>query len=177
MKSPASLSSLQSSFPPASPRTFTSRHILTSKMGSSPVPQPTMSPALTSHQLQAVASTSQRRKYHSPLPFHTAQVFENWEHWPIRVTRADPNVVNNSQDSVEILFKRVDRNSRVVNVHSNDMMVPINASEEISAKFSWHEDELINEFQRTFDEIGKDNRFFGFFCVWLSSIPTLIDTK
>ncbi|MBW0586808.1 hypothetical protein O181_126523 [Austropuccinia psidii MF-1] len=31
------------------------------------------------------------------------------------------------------------------------------SSEEIAAKFAWYEDELINDFQREFDYLGRDN--------------------
>ncbi|MBW0515061.1 hypothetical protein O181_054776 [Austropuccinia psidii MF-1] len=110
-----------------------------------------------SHQLQPVASTSQRREAWLTLTFPSAQVFLNWEFWPIRVTREDPTVVNEGQDGVSRLFRRVDRNIREVIVYSNNRMVCGTASEEMASKFSWYEGKLMNKFQRTFDDLGKDN--------------------
>ncbi|MBW0493358.1 hypothetical protein O181_033073 [Austropuccinia psidii MF-1] len=126
-------------------------------MKPSPIPQPRPSPLHTSHKLQPVARTSQRREDWSPFPFPTTQVFQNQELWPIRVTREDPTVVNEGQDAVARFFRIVYRNSTEVIVYYNDRIIPGTASEEMAANFSWYEDELINESQRTFDDIGKDN--------------------
>ncbi|MBW0467351.1 hypothetical protein O181_007066 [Austropuccinia psidii MF-1] len=103
------LSSIPSSVPPPSTKPSTSRPILASPMKPFPNPQPRPSPPT---KLRPVASTSQRREDQSPLPFSAAQVFQNWERWPIRVIREDPNVLNEGQDSVSRLFRRVDGNSR-----------------------------------------------------------------
>ena len=61
------------------------------------------------------------------------------------------------QDSVARLFRQVDRNSREVIMYVNYKTIPGTASEEMASKFSWYEDELINDFQRTFDDLGRDN--------------------
>ncbi|MBW0516449.1 hypothetical protein O181_056164 [Austropuccinia psidii MF-1] len=114
---------------------------------------------VTSHQLQPVSSSSKRREDCSYLPFCAAQVFQQREHWPSRVTREDPNMANEGQDSVVRLFIRVYRNSREVITYANGRMIPGTASEEMATKFAWYEDELINDFQRTFDDSGRDNQF------------------
>ncbi|MBW0530564.1 hypothetical protein O181_070279 [Austropuccinia psidii MF-1] len=69
------MSSLPYSVPPPSPRPSTSRPILPSPIKSSPIPQPRTSPALTSHPLEPVASTSQRREYWSPFSSPASQLF------------------------------------------------------------------------------------------------------
>ncbi|MBW0490887.1 hypothetical protein O181_030602 [Austropuccinia psidii MF-1] len=125
-----------SSVPHPSPKSSTSRPILASKMNSSPITQPRSSPVLTSHQLQTVARASQRRDDWSPLPFPDSQVFQNWEHWPIRVNREDPAVGNEGQDAVAKLFRKVDRNIREVIVYASDRMIPGTPSEGMAAKFS-----------------------------------------
>ncbi|MBW0500702.1 hypothetical protein O181_040417 [Austropuccinia psidii MF-1] len=125
-------------------------------MKPSPIPQPRLSPVLTSKQFQRVASTS--RKYNLfPLPFQDTQVFQNREHWAIRATREDPNVVNKGKDGVDRLFGKVNRNSREVIIYANDRMIPGTSFEEMASKFSWYGDELKKNFQRTFDYFSKDN--------------------
>ncbi|MBW0474699.1 hypothetical protein O181_014414 [Austropuccinia psidii MF-1] len=151
------LSSLPSSTPPPSPKPSTSSPFLALPMKPCPIPQPRTSPILTSHKSQPVASTSQRREAWSLLPFPATQVFQKRESWPIRVTREDPTVVNESQYSLAKLFRSVDRNSREVIVYAHDRIVLGNASEEMDSKFAWYEDELINKLQRTFDDLGKDS--------------------
>ncbi|MBW0512811.1 hypothetical protein O181_052526 [Austropuccinia psidii MF-1] len=146
-----------SSISPPSPKTPTSRPIPVSPMKPSLIPNPRPSPILTSHQLKSVASTIQKRQDRSPLPFPAAQMFQNWEHWSITVNREDPTVVHEGQYAVSRVFRRVDRSSRKVIVYSKDRLIPDTALEEISSKFSWYKDELINEIQRTFDVLGKDN--------------------
>ncbi|MBW0473714.1 hypothetical protein O181_013429 [Austropuccinia psidii MF-1] len=141
------------------------------------IPQPRKSPVLTSHQLKPVASTSQRREYQSLLPFPAAQVFPNCGNWAIRVTREDHSVVNEGQDAVVRFLRRVDRNSRERIEYANDRMIPVTASEDKAARFAWYEDELINIFQKAFDDVGKDNYIVGFVCVWMYFISTFIDTK
>ncbi|MBW0477436.1 hypothetical protein O181_017151 [Austropuccinia psidii MF-1] len=115
------------------------------------------SPIFTSQQLQPVASSSRRREELSPLLFPAAQVFQQRENWPIQVTREDPNKESENQDSVARLFRRVDRNSWEVIEYSNDRTIPGTASEEMVEKFAWYEDEPINDFQRNFDGLGRDN--------------------
>ncbi|MBW0476725.1 hypothetical protein O181_016440 [Austropuccinia psidii MF-1] len=112
---------------------------------------------VTFQQPQPVASTSRRREELSPLPFPADHVFQGWDRWPIRVTREDPNTASKNQDSVARLFRRVDRNSKEVIMYANDRTIPGTASEEMAAKVSWFEHELINYFQRTFDHLGRDN--------------------
>ncbi|MBW0479748.1 hypothetical protein O181_019463 [Austropuccinia psidii MF-1] len=112
---------------------------------------------VTSQQLQPVASSSRRREDHSPLPFPVTKVFQQRECWPILVTREDPNMESEGQDAVSRFFRRVDRNSREVIMYDNDRTIPGTASVEITAKFSWYEDEFINDFHRTFDAFGGDN--------------------
>ncbi|MBW0483017.1 hypothetical protein O181_022732 [Austropuccinia psidii MF-1] len=98
------LSSVPYSVPPPSPKSSTSTPILASPVKQSPILQPRPSPVLTSNQLQPVASTSQRRDDWSPLPFPAPPVFQNWERWPIRVTREDPTVGNEGQDAIARLY-------------------------------------------------------------------------
>ncbi|MBW0566964.1 hypothetical protein O181_106679 [Austropuccinia psidii MF-1] len=114
-------------------------------------------PIVTSQQLQPVASSSRSGEELSPLPFPAAQVFQQREHWPIRVTREDPNMASKNKDSVARLFKRVDGNTRELILYANDKDIPGTASEEMAEMFSWYEDELINNFHRTFDNLARDN--------------------
>ncbi|MBW0570048.1 hypothetical protein O181_109763 [Austropuccinia psidii MF-1] len=111
----------------------------------------------TSCQLQPETSSSRRSNCLSPLPFPAAQVFQRRDPWPIRVTREDPNVVSENQDAVARILRRVDRKSREVIMYANDRMIPGTASEEMASKFAWYEDELINDFQRAFDYLGRDS--------------------
>ncbi|MBW0495330.1 hypothetical protein O181_035045 [Austropuccinia psidii MF-1] len=94
----------------------------------SPIPQPRISPIVTSQQLQLVAISSRRREELLPLTFPATQVFQKRECWPIRVTREDPNMVNEGQDAVARFFRRVERNSREVINYANDRMIPGTAS-------------------------------------------------
>ncbi|MBW0577505.1 hypothetical protein O181_117220 [Austropuccinia psidii MF-1] len=143
------LATIPTSIYPASPHSSHTRPPL------NPAVRP--SPIVTSQQLQPVASTSRRREELSPFPFPAAQVFQNWDQWPILVTREHPNTASYNQDAVDRLFRRVDRNSREVIMYANDRSIPRTASEEMASKFSWYEDELINDFQKTFDYLGRDN--------------------
>ncbi|MBW0579407.1 hypothetical protein O181_119122 [Austropuccinia psidii MF-1] len=93
----------------------------------------------------------------SPLPFPASKVFQRRESWPIQVTIEDPNTASENQEAVARLFRRVDRNSKEVIMYANDRTIPGTASEYMAAKFAWYEDELMNEFQRTFDNLGRDN--------------------
>ncbi|MBW0571169.1 hypothetical protein O181_110884 [Austropuccinia psidii MF-1] len=151
------LASIPTTIPPPSPSTSHARPALNPAVRKSPVQQSRNSPSTTSHQLQPVASSSKRREGLSPLPFAAAQVFQRRERWPIWVTREDPNAASENQEAVARLFRRVDRNSREVSRYANDRTILGTASEEMAAKFSWYEDEFINDFQRTFDELGRDN--------------------
>ncbi|MBW0504245.1 hypothetical protein O181_043960 [Austropuccinia psidii MF-1] len=114
---------------------------------------------VTSQQPQPVASTSRRREELSPLPFPAAQVFQHRDQRPIQITREDPNTASANQDAVARLFRRVDRNSREVIMYANDRTIPGTASEMMAAQFSWYEYEFINDFQRAFDDLGRDNKF------------------
>ncbi|MBW0500456.1 hypothetical protein O181_040171 [Austropuccinia psidii MF-1] len=104
-----------------------------------------------------MASSSRRRDGLSPLPFTASQVFQRRDLWPIQITREDPNVESENQEAVARLFRRVYRNSREVIMYANARTIPGTASEEMASKFAWYEDELINDFQRTFDDLGRDN--------------------
>ncbi|MBW0591609.1 hypothetical protein O181_131324 [Austropuccinia psidii MF-1] len=107
-----------------------------------------------SSNLKPVASTPNRsRVERSPLPLPDAEVPSRIENYPVRVTREDPNVVTEPQDSLERLFRRVDRNSREIVAYLNDRIIPEAASEEIDSRYVWYEDELINELQRNFNEM------------------------
>ncbi|MBW0511449.1 hypothetical protein O181_051164 [Austropuccinia psidii MF-1] len=103
-----------------------------------------------------MASSSRRRDGLSPLPFPAAQVFQRRDCWPIQITREDTNAASENQDSVARVFRRVDRNSTEVIMYANDRTIPGTASEEMAEKSAWYEDELINDFQRSFDDLGKD---------------------
>ncbi|MBW0574180.1 hypothetical protein O181_113895 [Austropuccinia psidii MF-1] len=129
------LASIPTMIPPPSPTTSHSRPALNPAVRPSPVQPSRISPITTSSQLQPEASSSRRRD----------------------VTREDPNAASENQDGVARLFSRVDRNSREVIMYANNRMIPGTASEEMAAKFAWYEDELINDFQRTFDDLGRDN--------------------
>ncbi|MBW0576810.1 hypothetical protein O181_116525 [Austropuccinia psidii MF-1] len=146
-----------STIPPASPNASHTRPALNQLVRPSPIPQFRNSPMVTSQQPQTVASTSRRREELSPLPFPAAQVFQFRDEWPIQVNREYPKMESDNQDAVARLFRRVDRNSREGIIYSNDRTIPGTASEEMAEKFARYEDELINDFQRTFDDLGRDN--------------------
>ncbi|MBW0589919.1 hypothetical protein O181_129634 [Austropuccinia psidii MF-1] len=151
------LATICTSIPPASPHSSHTRPALNPAVRQSPIQRPRNSPIVTSQQLQPVASTSRGREELCSLPFPAAQVFPPRDQWPIQVTREDPNTASENQDSVAKLFRRVDRDSREVIMYANDRTIPGTASEEMAAKFAWYEDELINDFQKTFDNLGRDN--------------------
>ncbi|MBW0468389.1 hypothetical protein O181_008104 [Austropuccinia psidii MF-1] len=94
---------------------------------------------VTSQQLKPVASSSRRREDQLPFPFPAAQEFQQREHWPIQITRKDPNMANDGQDAVDRLPRRVDRNGREVITYANDRLIPGAASEEMASKFAWYE--------------------------------------
>ncbi|MBW0549845.1 hypothetical protein O181_089560 [Austropuccinia psidii MF-1] len=141
----------QSQVIPSTPRTF--QPILASIPTTIPPPSPTTSHARPALNPEVRPSPVQPSRI-SPM---TTSLFQRRDRWPIRVTREDPNAASENQDAVARLFRRVDRNSREVIMYSNDRMIPGTASEEMAAKFAWYEDELINDFHRTFDDLGRDN--------------------
>ncbi|MBW0554242.1 hypothetical protein O181_093957 [Austropuccinia psidii MF-1] len=145
------LATVPTSLPPTSPSSSHARPALAQAVRPSPI--------ITSQQLQPMASSSRRRDGFSSLPFPAAQVFQRRDHWPILVTREDPNAASENQEAVARLFRRVDRNSREVIIYANDKTIPGTAFEEMAEKFSWYEDELMNNFQRAFDYLGRDNWF------------------
>ncbi|MBW0592082.1 hypothetical protein O181_131797 [Austropuccinia psidii MF-1] len=100
------LSPIPTTLPPASPSSSTTRPPL--------IPVVRLSPIVTSQQLQPVASSSRRREEISLFPFPAAQVFKKRWHWPIQVTREDPNMEIENKDSVARLFRQVDGNIREV---------------------------------------------------------------
>ncbi|MBW0505116.1 hypothetical protein O181_044831 [Austropuccinia psidii MF-1] len=151
------LATIPTSIPSASPNPSHNRPALNQTVRPSLIPQPRNSPMVTSQQPQPVASTSRRREEISPLWFPAAQVFQFRDQWPIQVTREDPNTSSENKDSVARFFGRVDRNIREVIMYANDSIIPGTASEEMAAKFAFYEDELINDFQRTSDDLGRDN--------------------
>ncbi|MBW0567310.1 hypothetical protein O181_107025 [Austropuccinia psidii MF-1] len=151
------LATFPTSLPPTSPSSLHARTALTQAVRPSPIQQPRNSPIITSQQLQHMASSSRRRDGFSPLPFPATKVFQRRDCCPIRVTGENPNAASENQDAVARLFRRVDRNSREVIMYANDRAILDTASDEIAAKFAWYEDELINDFQRTFDDLGRDN--------------------
>ncbi|MBW0514058.1 hypothetical protein O181_053773 [Austropuccinia psidii MF-1] len=134
------LATIPISIPPDSPHSSHTRPPFNSAVRPSPIQQPRNPPTLTSQQLQPVASTSRIRGELSPLPFPATQVFQHRDQGPIQVTREDPNIASDNQDSVSRLFRRVDRNSRGVIMYAKDRAIPGTASEEMAAKFSWYED-------------------------------------
>ncbi|MBW0571642.1 hypothetical protein O181_111357, partial [Austropuccinia psidii MF-1] len=147
------LASIPTTIPPSSQSTSHASPALNPAVRPSPSQKPGNSPITTSQQLQPVASSSRRRDGLSPLPFPAAQVFQSRDCWPIQITREYPNVESENQEAVARLFRRVDKNSREVIMYANDRTILGTASEEMAAKFAWYEDELINDFQRTFDDL------------------------
>ncbi|MBW0524752.1 hypothetical protein O181_064467 [Austropuccinia psidii MF-1] len=133
------------------------RPALTQAVRPSPIQQPRNSRIITPQQLQPMVSFSRRRDGFSPFPFPATQVFQRRDHWPIRVTKEDPNAASENKEAVARLLRRDDRNSREVIVYANDRTIPGTSSEDMAAKLSWYEYELINNFQRTFDDLGGDN--------------------
>ncbi|MBW0491519.1 hypothetical protein O181_031234 [Austropuccinia psidii MF-1] len=106
---------------------------------------------------KTVVSTSKRREYQFPLLFPAAPLFQKRENWPVWITREDPNMESKGQYSVDRLFEIVDRNSREVISYANDRMIPGTSSEKMASKFTWYEYELMNDFKRTFDYMGREN--------------------
>ncbi|MBW0510948.1 hypothetical protein O181_050663 [Austropuccinia psidii MF-1] len=151
------LASIPTNIPPPSPSTSHASPALNQAARPSPAQKSRNSPITTSHQVRPVTSSSRRRDGLSPLPFPSAQVFQRRERCPIWVTREDHIAASENQDAVARLFRRVYRNSREAIMHANERTIAGTASEEIAAKFAWYEDELINDFQKTFDELGRDN--------------------
>ncbi|MBW0574857.1 hypothetical protein O181_114572, partial [Austropuccinia psidii MF-1] len=150
------LASIPTTLPPDSPSPSHASTALNKAVRPSPIQQPRSSPIPTSQQLQPMASSSRRRDGLSPLTFTAAQVFQRRDCWPIQITREDPNADGENQEAVARLFRRADRNSREVIMYANDGTILGTASEEMAAKSSWYEDELMNDFQRNFDDLGRD---------------------
>ncbi|MBW0558059.1 hypothetical protein O181_097774 [Austropuccinia psidii MF-1] len=148
---------IPTSIPPASPHCSHTRPSLNPAVRPSTIQQSRNSPIVNSQQVQPMASTSGRREELSPLLFPAAQVFQHRDQWPIQVTREDPNTASDNKDAVARLFRRVDKNSREVIIYAIDRTIPGTASEEMATKFAWYEDELINNFQKTFDYLGRDS--------------------
>ncbi|MBW0467567.1 hypothetical protein O181_007282 [Austropuccinia psidii MF-1] len=160
------LATIATSIPPASPHSSHTMSALNPAVRPSPVQQSRSLPIVNSQQLQPVASTSRRREELPLLLFPAAQVFQPRDQWPIRVTREHPNMASDNQDAVARLFRRVDMNSREVIMYAYDRTIPGTASEEMAGKSSWYEFELINDFQKHFDYLGRDNEFpFPFLCL------------
>ncbi|MBW0557132.1 hypothetical protein O181_096847 [Austropuccinia psidii MF-1] len=151
------LAPIPTTIPPSSPSTSHARPSFNPALRPSPSQQPRSSPITTSQQLQPMASSNRRRDGLSPLPFPGAQVFQRRDHRPIQITREDSNTASENQEAVARLFRRVDTNSREVIMYANNRTIPGTSSEEIAEKFAWYEDELINDFQRNFDDLGRDN--------------------
>ncbi|MBW0509687.1 hypothetical protein O181_049402 [Austropuccinia psidii MF-1] len=152
-KFPTVLASIATCLTPASPSPSHARPALNQAVRPSPNQKPRNSPITTSQQLQPMASSSRRRDGLAPLPFPAAQVFQRRDGWPIPITREDPNGESENQEAVARLFRRVDKNSREVIMYANDRTIPGTVLEEMAAKFSWYEDELINDFKRSFDDL------------------------
>ncbi|MBW0492638.1 hypothetical protein O181_032353 [Austropuccinia psidii MF-1] len=151
------LASIPTSLPHSSPSSYQTRPSMNPAVSPSPIKQSRASPIVTSKQPQPEVSSSRRREELSTLPFPAAQVFQQRDCWLIRVTGEHPNMVSKSQDSVARLFNRVDRNSREVIMYASYRTIPSTASEEMAANFSLYEDEFINDSQRAFDHMGRDN--------------------
>ncbi|MBW0511607.1 hypothetical protein O181_051322 [Austropuccinia psidii MF-1] len=98
---------------------------LASPMRPSPVPQPRPYPMPPSSNLQTVDSTSNRsRDERFPLAFPAVEVSQRREHWKVRVTREDPNVVTEPQYAVSRPFRSVYRNHRQMIFYENDRIIP-----------------------------------------------------
>ncbi|MBW0517948.1 hypothetical protein O181_057663 [Austropuccinia psidii MF-1] len=151
------LATTPTSLPPDSPSSSTARPALIPEVRSSSIQKSRNSLIVTSQQLQPVAGSSRKREELSTFPFPYSQVFQQRDCWPIQFTREDPNKASENQDSVARLFRRVDINSREVIEYANYKTIPVTSSEEMAANLAWYEDELINDFQRTFDNFGRDN--------------------
>ncbi|MBW0503664.1 hypothetical protein O181_043379 [Austropuccinia psidii MF-1] len=140
------LATIPTSLPPASPSSSHSSPAMIPEVKPSPTQQSRTSPILTSQQLQPEASSSRRREELLPLPFPATQVFQKRDCWPIQVTKEDLNMASEKQDAVVSLFRQVNRNIREVIMYANNRAIPGTASEGMAEKFSWYEDELINDF-------------------------------
>ncbi|MBW0473203.1 hypothetical protein O181_012918 [Austropuccinia psidii MF-1] len=151
------LAFIPTSLPPASPSPSHSKLALNQAVRPSPNQKPRNSPITTSQQLQTMAHSSRRRDGLSPLLFSASKVFQRRDCWPIQISREDPNAASENQEAVARLLRRVDRNSREVIMYGNDRTILGTSSEEMAAKFAWYEDELMNDLQRTFDDLGRDN--------------------
>ncbi|MBW0531010.1 hypothetical protein O181_070725 [Austropuccinia psidii MF-1] len=133
------LSTIPTSLPHASPSSSTARPSLIPEIRPSPIHQSRNSPIVTSQRLQPVSSSSRRSEELSPFPFPATQVFQKRDCCHLQVTREDPNMVSENQNSVARGFRRVDRNSREVIEYANDRAIPGTASEKMAAKFAFYE--------------------------------------
>ncbi|MBW0542934.1 hypothetical protein O181_082649 [Austropuccinia psidii MF-1] len=134
------LASIPTTIPPPSPSTSHARPSLNPAVRPSPSQKPRNSPITTSHQLQPVASSSRIKDGLSPLPFPATQVFQRRDRWPIQINIEDPNAASENQEDMAGLFRRADRDSRVVIMYANDRTILGIASEDMAAKFAWYED-------------------------------------
>ncbi|MBW0483091.1 hypothetical protein O181_022806 [Austropuccinia psidii MF-1] len=123
------LATIPTSLPPASPSSSHTRSAMIPGVRPSPIQESRTSPAVTSQQLQPLASFSRIREELAHLLFPSTQVFQQRDCWPIQVTREDQNTVSENQDAVARFFRQVDRNSREVIMYSNDRTIPGNSSE------------------------------------------------
>ncbi|MBW0580407.1 hypothetical protein O181_120122 [Austropuccinia psidii MF-1] len=150
----------QSHLIPSTPRTFQPTSLPPASPNSSPIrpsliPAVIPSPIVTSQQLQPVASSSRRReelfrflplKSFNKGSFGPSELPEKSQIWWVKIKMLWPG-----------FFRRVDRNSRELIEYANDRTIPGTASEEMDEIFAWYEDELLNDFQRNFDHLGRDN--------------------
>ncbi|MBW0560691.1 hypothetical protein O181_100406 [Austropuccinia psidii MF-1] len=156
-------SAIPTSLPHSSSSSSHTRPAINPEVRPSPIQKSRASPIVTSQKLQPEASSSRRREELSTLPFPDAQVFQQRDCWPIRVTREDPNTACENQYSVARLFRRVHRKSREVIMYANDRTIPGTASEEMAENFAWYEDELIIWVEIT--------SFLFLVCVWFYFYP------
>ncbi|MBW0518763.1 hypothetical protein O181_058478 [Austropuccinia psidii MF-1] len=87
----ATIATIPTSLPPASPNSSNTRLSMIPSVRSSPIQQSRTLAIVTSQQLQPEASSSRRREEPSSLLFPASQVFQQRDCWPIQVTREDPN--------------------------------------------------------------------------------------
>ncbi|MBW0489679.1 hypothetical protein O181_029394 [Austropuccinia psidii MF-1] len=149
------LASIPTTLPPDSPSLSHAKPALNQAVRPKPIQKPRNSPIATSQKLQPMASSSRRRDGLSPLPFPATQVFQRRDRWPMWITREDPNTASENQESLARLFRKVDRNSRELIMYANNRTIVGTASEEMAEKFAWYKDESINDFQKTFDDLGR----------------------
>ncbi|MBW0548782.1 hypothetical protein O181_088497 [Austropuccinia psidii MF-1] len=138
--SQSTLATIPTSLPTASPSYSTSRPSLIPEVRPAPIHHSINSAILTSQQLQIVASSSRRREERSLFPFPAAQVFQQSTCWTIQVTREDPNMASENQDSVARIFRRANINNMEVIEYDKHRTIPGTASEEMAENVSWYRD-------------------------------------